>query len=248
MGSRPFSPLVVLLDIESSPALGWTWQRYETDVLKCERDWQLLSFAWKELGRQPVRCVARPDFKDKTDRALTVAAWKVLDEADVVIAHNGDRFDLRKLRAKFLEHGLAPPRPFKSIDTLKIARSQFAFSSNRLNDLAATLKVGEKLRTGGIDLWFDCLAGDAKAWARMRRYNAQDVALLERVYERLKAWAPSHPNLALYEDRPGCPVCSSLAVQRRGWNVNRAAKTPRFQCNQCGHWWSSASLARQLAA
>lgn len=248
MGSRPLSPRIILIDIESSPALGWTWQRYEADVLKCERDWELLSFAWKELGRQPTRCVARPDFKDKTDRSLTGAAWKVLNEADVVIGHNAERFDVRKLRAKFLEHGLPPTRSFKIVDTLKIARSQFAFSSNKLNELAATLKLGSKLRTGGIDLWFDCMAGDTRAWARMRRYNAQDVVLLERVYERLKAWHPSHPNLALHEDRPGCPVCSSLAVQRRGWNVNRATKAPRFHCRDCGHWWSSASLARQLAA
>jgi hypothetical protein len=248
VASRPFAPRIVLIDIESSPALGWTWQRYEADVLKCERDWELLSFAYKELGRQPTRVIARPDFRDKTDRGLTQAAWKVLDEADVVVGHNLDKFDVRKLKAKFVEHGLAPPRTFKTIDTLKIARQQFAFSSNRLNDLAATLKLGSKVKTGGVGLWFDCLAGCKKAWAKMRRYNAHDVVLLERVYEKLKSWYPSHPNLALYEDRPGCPVCSSLKVQRRGWRVNLSRKVPRFQCQDCGHWMASAQLAKDLAA
>lgn len=248
MGSRPFSPTVLVLDIETSPFIGYTWGKYDQTVIKKIAGWQLLSVAYKELGKQPTRCIARPDFKDKTDRSLTRAIWGILDGCDVAIAHNGDRFDFAKLRAKFVEHGLPPTRPFKQIDTKKIAKARFGFYSNSLNDIAGDLGLGEKLQTGGFDLWERCMRGESAAWNKMRAYNKQDVVLLEKVYEKLKAWHPSHPNLALYEDRPGCPVCSSLAVQRRGWNVNRATKAPRYQCTSCGHWWSSASLARQLAA
>lgn len=242
--SRPFAPRVVLIDIETSPNRGYTWGKYEQDVIRIDRGWQLLCFAYKELGKAGTRVVARPDFRDKSDRSLVKAAWKVLNDADVVIGHNIDGFDNRKLRAKFVEHGFAPPKTYKTIDTLKIARGQFAFTSNKLGDLAQTLRLGRKLRTGGVDLWFDCMEGDPKAWDRMRRYNAQDVVLLERVYEQLKSWYPSHPNLALYEDRPGCPVCSSLKVQRRGAQVLRARKVARFHCQGCGHWFTSALLGK----
>ncbi len=234
------SAKVILVDIETSPNLGWTWAKYEQNVLRFEKQWDLLSFAYKELGRQPTRCIARPDFKDKSDRALTQAAWEVLNEADIIIGHNVDKFDNRKLRAKFLEHGFAPPKTYKTIDTLKIARSQFAFNSNSLNDLAGTLKLGRKLKTGGIDLWFDCMAGDPKAWAKMIAYNKQDVVLLEKVYERLRSWYPNHPNLALYEDRPGCPVCGSDKVQRRGFHVLKARKAARYHCQNCSHWFTSS--------
>lgn len=232
------SPIVYLIDIETSPNLAYVWGKYEQNAIAFQREWELLSFAYKRLGSPKTHCIARPDFKDKTDRAITLAVWAVLNEADVVIAHNGDQFDVRKLRAKFVEHGLTPTRPFKTIDTKKIAKSQFMFNSNSLNDLAATLKLGAKMQTGGFDLWLGCMAGDAKAWRKMVKYNRHDVVLLEKVYDRLKAWHPSHPNLPLYEDRPGCPVCSSPRVQRRGFQILKLKKNARFQCQGCGHWFN----------
>jgi hypothetical protein len=231
-----------LLDIETSPNLSWHWGgKFEQNIIRFKQEWQLLSFAYKELGRGTTQCFARPDYRDKTDRALTRAAWGILNSADVIIGHNVDKFDHKKLRAKFLEHGLAPPRTCKTIDTLKIARSQFAFNSNSLNDLAQTLRLGRKVKTGGVDLWFSCMDGVKSAWAKMIRYNKHDVDLLEKVYERLKAWYPNHPNLSLWESIPGCPVCMSLRVQRRGYRMNVARKLPRYQCQDCGGWFASGN-------
>lgn len=238
MAFRPLSPKVFLVDIETAPFIGYIWGKYDQTVIKKIRGWHLLSFAYKELGKQPVRCFSRPDFKDKTDKSITRAIWGVLDSADVIIAHNGDRFDIPKLRSKFVEHGLLPPKPFKTIDTKKIAKAHFGFYSNSLNDIADDLGLGKKLETGGFELWEGCMAGDPKAWRKMVAYNKQDVILLEKVYERLKVWHPSHPNLALYEDRPGCPVCSSLKVQRRGFQINKVARSFRYQCRDCAHWFS----------
>jgi hypothetical protein len=229
---------VLLIDIETTPNLAWCWGHYEQDVLRYQQEWELLCFAYKELGSSRVDCISRRDFKDTTDRALTEAIWKIVDEADVLIGHNIDAFDSPKLKAKFAEHGLAPPRPYKTIDTKKIAKFTFKFNSNSLNNLGYTLKLGAKLQTGGIDLWFACMEGDPAAWRKMIAYNKQDVLLLERVYERLKAWYGAHPNLSLYEDRPGCPVCKSQEVQRRGFNVARVRKSPRFQCQACSHWFT----------
>jgi hypothetical protein len=242
VGSRARSPKIFLIDIETSPNLGWTWGKYEQDVIRFAKEWELLSFAYKELGKAGTKCHARPHFKDATDRSLTIAAWEILNSADIIVGHNVDKFDNRKLRAKFVQHGLKPPRAYRTIDTLKIARGQFGFTSNKLDDLARVLELGSKIRTGGIELWFDCMDGDKKAWAKMIAYNKHDVVLLEAVYERLKSWYPAHPNLALYEDRPGCPVCSSLKVQRRGENVARVRKTARYQCQDCGHWFSNSRL------
>jgi hypothetical protein len=231
-------PKVYLIDIETSPNLGYTWGKYEQNLLRFKKEWELLSFAYKVLDEKDTDCVSRPEFRDKTDKALTKAVWNVFNDADVLVGHNIDKFDNRKVRAKFVEHGLAPPKPYKTIDTLKIARSQFAFNSNSLNDLAFTLKLGKKVHTGGIDLWFGCMEGDPKSWAKMVEYNIYDVVLLEKVYHRLRSWYPSHPNFALYDGRPGCPVCSSPRVQRRGYQVLRQRMAGRFQCQNCSHWFS----------
>jgi hypothetical protein len=247
VGYDEVSPRIILLDIETSPNMGYSWGRFEQNILKFEKEWELLSFAYKVLGTPANKtlCFARCDYNDKTERALVKEAHSVLDSADIIIGHNIDRFDNKKLRAKFVEHGLAPPKPYKTIDTLKIARSQFAFNSNSLNDLAFTLKLGRKVQTGGIELWFGCMAGDPKAWKKMIAYNKHDVVLLEKVYQRLKTWYPHHPNLALYnDDREGCPVCSSGGrVQRRGTQVLQQRIAQRYQCQSCGHWFHRKKVA-----
>lgn len=229
---------VLLVDIETAPNLGYTWGKYEQDVLKFVKQWEILSFAYRILGTQHVFCLSRQHFK--SEKALVKQIWSVLNGADVLIGHNIDGFDNPKLRAKFVEYGLKPPAPYKTVDTLKIARSQFGFTSNKLNDLAVTLKLGHKVHTGGVELWFGCMAGNAEAWAKMIDYNKQDVVLLDRVYEKLRAWYPQHPNFALFDDRPGCPVCSSERVQRRGVQVLKVRKVARYCCQSCGHWFTSS--------
>lgn len=236
-------PRVTLLDIETSPSVGYTWGKYDQNVIKPIRGWELLCFAYKELGAGKVRVIARPDFRDKTDRSIVKEAWKILDDSAAVIAHNGDRFDISKLRAKFVAHDLPPPRPFKQIDTKKIAKAHFGFYSNSLNDIARDLGLGEKMETGGFELWEGCMAGDPKAWAKMKRYNSHDVTLLERVYMKLRAWHPTHPNLALVDiggTVTDCPVCSSEKVQRRGYQAMRTRRAARLHCQDCGHWFSRA--------
>jgi hypothetical protein len=202
-----------------------------------------LSFAYKELGAGKVKCIARPDFKCDTDEMLVREVYKILADCAAVIAHNGDRFDLAKLRAKFIAYNLPPTKPFKQIDTKKIAKANFGFYSNSLNDIARDLGLGTKLQTGGFELWKGCMAGDPAAWRKMRRYNSFDVTLLERVYMKLRAWHPTHPNLALLDIAgtvTDCPVCSSDKVQRRGYQVLRTSRAARLHCQGCGHWFSRA--------
>lgn len=229
------SPKILLYDIETSPNLGYVWGKWEQNVIEFKNQWELLSVAYKWLGEKKVRCIARPNFKDKTEKSLIEILWKLFDEADIICAHNGDSFDNKKSKAKFLEYGLKPPSNYKSIDTKKIAKSQFNFNSNSLNDLGQLLKLGKKIETGGFQLWLDCMAGKPSAWKKMIAYNKQDVVLLEKVYLKLRAWAPNHPNLTLFRDSIGCPVCTSKNTIRRGFRIAVRRKTQRFQCNDCGH-------------
>lgn len=231
---------IILLDIETSPNIVYTWGKYEQNAIRQLRGWEILSFAWKELSKGKTKCIARPDFRDKSDKKITREIWKIVDGADAVITQNGDRFDIPKLRAKFVAHKLPPTRPFKSIDTKKIAKAHFGFFSNSLNDIAQDLGLGAKLETGGFELWEGCIAGDPAAWRKMRRYNMHDVVLLERVYMKLRAWHPTHPNIALIDiagELADCPVCASERVQRRGYQVLRLRRAARLHCQDCGHWF-----------
>ena len=239
-------PRIVLFDIETAPNEILAWNLWETDALHTTRPWYVLSFAMKVLGERRVQTFTLADYpnykKDlANDGALLKDLWKMFDAADIVIAHNGDKFDIKKARARFAIHKMGPPSPVKSIDTLKIARSCFSFGSNKLGDLAQFLKVGRKLPHTGIDMWLGCMAGDTKSWHTMRRYNAHDVELLELVYLELRGWTTNHPKLNHYtRDDEACPTCLSHDTIRRGELLVKGGLKPRIKCKSCGQWFVGA--------
>lgn len=223
--------------------LVYTWELYEQDVIKVIKPWHILSFAYKWLGEKTVHAFSLPDFsgynKNKEDdKAICLRLWKLFNEASVVIAHNGTQFDVKKSMARFLVHGLPPPKPFKQVDTRVIAKKYFRFNSNKLDSLGEMLGIGKKLSTGGFDLWLGCARGDKKAWKIMVEYNKQDVVLLEKVYLKMLPYIQGHPNFnVLNGTSEQCPNCGG-DTQRRGFAVNRVAKLQRFQCKECGAWSS----------
>lgn len=230
----------LVFDIETGPNLGYIWGKYEQNVLAYEKEWELLSFAYKWVGTSKTIAVGQNKF---TEEQLVLRLWHLFDEADVVIAHNGNKFDIRKINAKFLEYGLTPPSPYKSIDTLLVARRYFALNSNKLDDLGTLLRVGNKIKHSGFELWLRCLRGEAKAWAEMLRYNKQDVVLLEKVYLRLLPWITNHPNRGdLYQTNGVCPKCGSAKLTRRGFTKARIPKQ-RYQC-ECGGWCNESSVKK----
>lgn len=246
-------PRIAVFDIETSLSKGYFFDLWkEGNIVEIESSWFMLSFSYKWLGSKYIETVTLPDFhlydKDKTsDKHLVEELWDVFDRADVLIAHNGDRFDIRKANARFIANGLKPPSPYKTIDTLKIARKYFKFDSNKLDDLGAYLGVGRKKPNTGKALWLGCMAGEMKCWGQMAGYNRQDVLLLERVYERLKEWHTTHPNLDHFTRAGGCPVCQSKKLQKTGFAYVAAGKKQRFTCESCGHRHSAGKLIKEAA-
>lgn len=233
---------VLLLDIETSPNLGYIWGKYEQNVIAYENEWFMLSFSVKWLGAKKTEVFGLPDFtgyaKNKdSDEKLVKKLWEYLDEADVVIAHNGDAFDLKKSNARFIYHRMEPPTPYKTVDTLKVARRYFKFNSNKLDDLAVHLGIGKKAETGGFKTWLGCMEGDMKVWATMKKYNKQDVVLLEKVYLRLRSWMTNHPNMNIINATINhCPNCGKKDIIKRGFAFTRVSMKQRYHCQSCGAW------------
>lgn len=234
---------ILLFDIETMANLAYVWGKYEQNVISYEKEWYMLSFAYKWLDEKSVNVVSLPDFKgyskSKTnDKDLVKALWKLFDEADIIIAHNAVSFDVKKSNAKFIEHGLPPPSPYKIIDTKLVARRYFNFNSNKLDDLGNILGLGRKIDTGGFELWLGCASGDKSAWKKMCAYNKQDVVLLEKVYLKLRSWMNPHPHVgALDGHRGNCPACNSTNLQKRGFGIRgNQIRVQRYQCIDCGGW------------
>ena len=238
MSNRSKKAKILLFDIETSPNLAYVWGRYEQNVLDYEKEWEIICFAWKWLGEKKIYDISMRGKRD--DRTVVQKLWKLFDQADIVIAHNGDKFDQKKARARFLYHGMTPPSSHQSIDTVKVSRRYFNFNSNKLDELGRHLGLGRKVHTGGFQLWLGCMQNDSKAWKKMIKYNRKDVSLLEKVYLKLRPWMDIHPNRAVIEERPdACPKCGGKRLQSRGIQKTRTQAYRQFQCQSCGGWCRS---------
>lgn len=241
----------LIWDIETAPNLGYIWGKYEQNVLDFESEWYLLTIAWKWLGERQTHVTGLDEFdryekNPEDDYELVKLAWELFDEADIVIAHNGVAFDTKKAQARMLIHGFDPPSMFKEVDTLKVARRHFAFTSNKLDDLCQKLGIGKKVDTGGFELWRDVLRGNPTAWKKMKRYNRHDVVILEKLYLKLLPWISNHPNIATISERPDvCPKCGSdKGMVSKGWRYTNISKALRYKCKSCGASVSGRKLER----
>ena len=233
---------IVFLDIETAPTMAWVWKRWKENISQDQvvSESFIMCLCWKILGDSTVRSVAVPDFDPdgKDDRKVVLAAHRLLDAADIVVAHNAKGFDIPTLNARFMYYGMSPPSPYKVVDTLDVAKKGFRFGSNKLDSLCAVL-FDERKKPHHFDLWAGCLANEPAAWRRMVSYCKQDVALLERLYLRMRPWIVNHPNVRLLIDdvrRPTCPKCGGARLQKRGYAHTQVGRYPRYQCMDCGGW------------
>lgn len=237
-------PRALVLDIER--AQGWAlvpfWDlsdfKNRRIHAKYVQEWpRTICLAWKWLGESDIGFSA--EWVDREDMLAT--AWQLYDEADIVVGHNIDSFDTKKLAGEWVELGYDSPSPWKSVDTLKVARSRFGFESNTLDSLAKRLGLEGKSDHYDPEVAALALAGDVEAQERLESYNKGDVEQTELVYLRLRGWAKSHPNVSLYSDesRPRCPSCGSGHLQSRGYRTTNTRRYRQFQCQGCGGWSSS---------
>ena len=238
-------PKILLFDIETAPMEVYVWQiDYKqfiphTNIIKDEngeeKSWFVLSWAAKWLyDESVVSDIVTPDESiNRDDKRILKSIWKLLDEADIVIAHNGDRFDLRKLNARFIDNDIKPPSPFRSIDMLKVARKEFAFVSNKQDYLTKHLKLKQKLETN-FQLWVDCIHGCQKQLNKMEEYNRHDVMGLEQVYLKLRPYIKNHPNLGVLVDMDVCPTCGCEYLDETdSVYFTTANKFPVYRCQGC---------------
>lgn len=226
---------IIYIDLETTPIRGLAWGTYDTNMVSIEQDSGLLSVAYK-INDEPTQVVSRRLY---TERQLALKLWKLFNDADVVVAQNGDQFDMKVANKFFIKYGFKPPAPYKTVDTLKLARRYFKFASNRLDYLSQFLFGEHKIETN-IGLWLKCMDGDERALIKMERYNKHDVDLLYRVYHKLRMWHTGHPNSNVYNGTTHqCPTCGHDSI-RRGFNLSRVGKFQRYQCKsvKCGAWWS----------
>jgi hypothetical protein len=238
---------IAFLDIETAPSIGYTWGKWEQNVIDFIQNGYVLSYSFKLADKPGVKTKGLPDYPATwsasmiDDSALLKDLWNDLNSIDIVVAHNGDQFDLPQVKTSFVTLGFPPTSPFQTIDTLKIARQVFKFKSNKLDDLGRDLGIGRKMPHTGFNLWHGCMNGDLQSWNLMKRYNRRDVLLLEELYYKFLPWSKSHPNVNYSGDLGCCIRCGSDKIKKDGVRFTNVRKKDQIHCLNCGGWFEGTA-------
>lgn len=228
-------------DLEVSPDLGFFWNpgpkvniSYEAIV----KERAIICVAFKFEGDKKVSYIK---WNKGDDKKLVEQFSKILISADESVAHNGDNFDIRWFRGRCLLHETPLPPDLVTIDTLKLARKLFRLNSNRLDYLGQFLGLGKKVHTE-YDLWKDIvLKNDSPSMNKMVKYCQGDVLLLEKVFNKLKSYAPakSHRGVFCGKSSHSCPECGGVHGISNGTRITATGvKKQRLHCQDCGKYWT----------
>lgn len=228
---------ILILDIETSPNTAHVWGLWQNNVSLNQllESSYVLCWAAKWHGKPKVYYAS---IYDNTKEEMLEQVHAMMDEADVIVHYNGKKFDIPTLNREFVLNRMAPPSPSKQVDVLEHVKRRFRFPSNKLDYVSNALGVGNKHKHEGHTLWIKCMNMVPAAWATMKKYNVQDIKILEKVYDIVLPWINSHPNRALFSDHPehSCPSCGSTEVTKQGFSTTMAGRWQRYQCGSCGAW------------
>lgn len=224
---------ILVIDMETKPAMAYVWSLWDQNISLS----QLIApsapicFSAKFVGEKEIYFAS--DWGDGHS-GMIKRAHELITESDAVVTYNGDGFDLKKFRGEFLLEGLTPPPPTTSIDLLKSVK-KLGFQSNKLAYIGPFLKIGEKIKNEGFDLWAKVMEGDPAAQKRMEKYCIGDIVLTEKLYKKLLPYIANHPHLG-EAGVGGCGACDSFALQKRGFRRTKSYLIQRLQCQDCGSW------------
>jgi predicted RNA-binding Zn-ribbon protein involved in translation (DUF1610 family) len=256
-------PKILFWDIETSYQFGAFFGRYNININPSNvlHGTYIICAAWSWSDQKKIHSVSvlddpqrhkkfKYDIRDLRfdDYHVIKTLHDTLMEADLIVAHNGDRFDMKKFMARCIHHGL-PPLPYiPTVDTLKATRAIASFDSHSLDELAATLDLNRKLCTEP-GLWLNASLGDSGAIKKMVKYCRGDIKPLRELYYLLRPYMKSHPNMGLFKPERHliCPRCGDSHYIRRGKRQTKGLTVKlQYSCKSCGHWFVGKKSIRTV--
>lgn len=241
------------IDIETAPMEAYAWQPKVEYIghEMVEQCTTVICASFRHPKTKQIQTLAVSPKSVKTvrnDREVCNNIHRLLtycgENNVVIVSQNGDRFDLPKLRARFIFYRFKPLPPLITVDTLKQARAIGGFDYKRLDFLDKFLHGQGKVETRGWPMWRDIVSTHSteskrrKALKEMIGYCEGDILALERVYETLKPYMKNHPNVNLWKRTyDHCPSCGENGLRyatKPHFNKTRVYR--RMSCKYCGKW------------
>lgn len=226
----------LFFDIETSPCLGWFWRpsfKMSLNYGNIIKNASIICICYKWEHSDKVYFLTWD--KKQCDKQMLIKFIKIINQADEILGHNSDRFDIKWIRTRCVYHNIDMMPNYTSLDTLKASRGGFNFPSNRLDSIGKYLKIGQKIKTDS-DLWYRVWQKNSQsALKEMVKYCKQDVLLLESVFKKLNKYIkPKHSVAAFASD---CPECGSSNTHFKSHKKSASgAIATQFRCYDCGKY------------
>ena len=232
----------LLWDIETSQNIGVFWRSGHRITIRPEdiiHERAIICIAYKWEFEKKVNCL---EWNRGCDKKMLKKFMKTALQADEMIAHNGDKFDIRWFNGRCLIHGLDIAPKWKTVDTLAISRSNFSLNSNTLAYLARVLGVSRKGNPGGAETWKKILLENCPTSMRkMTKYCMQDVKVLEDVWHKIKGYhkPKSHAGVLMGGEKWTCPWTGSENVVKSKTRTTAAGTVQhQMQCKDTGAYYT----------
>lgn len=228
----------MFLDIETSLNIVGTFSlkihsKYlNPDCIIKER--AIICICWKWAGEKKVHSLSWD--KNQCDKSMLKKFSKEIMKADLVVAQNGDKFDVKFCAGRLCFHRLPPWGDLLTEDTLKISRKAFYLNSHKLDYMAKFFKLDKGKHHTSLQLWIDiCVNKCFKALKKMISYCKHDVVLLEKTYRRIIKYAPkAHKGRMLGNGIDSCRACGSKDLMRNGFKyLASGIVQQRYVCRKC---------------
>jgi DNA polymerase elongation subunit (family B) len=199
---------VLIYDIETSYNIVSTWRAgYKINIphYAIIKERAIICVSYKWLGEDEVYTLTWDTNQD--DKFLLEQFIEVMNDADVLVAHNGDKFDIKWIKTRALKHGLEMLPTYVTIDTLWLAKKHFYLNSNKLDYISKFLGFEGKISTSP-ELWDRViLEKDNDALIEMVTYCEEDVRQLEKVYNTLKRYdkPKQHAGVLNFDEKLSSP-------------------------------------------
>lgn len=248
---------ILILDVERVAGItqqAW-WER---------RDLQKRYIHHETVIREPRTTIVCAKWYD-SDEIIRLSEWDkggrgqflknvhaLMSQADIIVGHNLDNADIPWLEGDLYfprighKHrpNLPPLPPFKTVDTLKVARrfkSGIAFKS--LNALCQILEIPAKTDEYDRDRMERAVAGSEEDRERLIDYCAGDVIATQGLYDWFRPHIKNHP--ALFVDGRGkmtvCNRCGHETAPTARRYVANVLSYSMLKCTNC-HGYSRLSI------
>jgi len=226
----------LFFDLETSFCIGWFWRPGKQFVSANQiiNNSKIISAHWSWEGEDEVHNV-HWGLDKQCDKRVLKELVKQMNKADEIIAHNGDKFDMKWVRARALAHNIPMLPYYKTIDTYKVVKRLCALPSYSLANVCKYYNLEAKKDAGGFDTWYRIqVHKDRDALDHLLYYGDGDILSLKALFYKLQPHteASTHYAVSAGYDKYDCPECGNNNVWHNKKYVTKAGTIQHFM--RCG--------------